>query len=257
MTGEEGAGRDPAMLELAILGSGSAFSALGHNSGYLVDGELLLDCGAPVTLLMGQLGRSLADLKSVAISHLHGDHVSQLPLLLAARAARYEAAQPLQIIGPVGTAQHLATLGRLALGDQFWDWVTEVGRSTVEEWVGGQSGALGAFQVQAFEVEHSAQLACLGFGLERHGITLGYSGDTSLCPGIRQLAASVSYLLCECTSMSEPAPIHLWKAEVEQLIVANPTTRFILTHLAERTPVKGAILAADGLVLQLRPIAPD
>jgi phosphoribosyl 1,2-cyclic phosphodiesterase len=57
--------------------------------------------------------------------------------------------------------------------------------------------------------------------------------------------------------MSAPAPIHLWRAEVEELIQAYPATRFILTHLSERAPVKGAILASDGLLLRLRPIAPD
>jgi ribonuclease BN (tRNA processing enzyme) len=244
-----------ASIELAILGSGAAFSGVGHNAGYLVDDELLLDCGAPVTSLMGQAGRSLAELRWIAISHLHGDHFSHLPLLVAARAVRYKAAEPLRIIGPLGTAQQLDTLGRLDLGDPFWDHVTESGAHRVEEWSSGQSGALGPFQIQVVEVEHSAQLTCLAFRLERHGITFGYSGDTTLCPGIRELAGSVDYLLCECTSMLRPAPIHLWRAEVEEMIQANPTTRFILTHLSERAPVQGAILASDGLVLRLRQIA--
>lgn len=257
MSEADRAAGDGASLELAILGSGAAFSGIGHNAGYLVDGELLLDCGAPVTSLMGQLGRSLAELKSVVISHLHADHFFHLPLLVAARTVRYQGADPLRIVGPPGTAQQLDTLGRMALGDHFWAEVMEQGTPAVEEWRGGRSGPLGAFQMQAFEVEHSSQLECLGFRLERHGIALGYSGDTTLCPGIRELAAAVNYLLCECTSMSAPAPIHLWRAEVEELIQAYPATRFILTHLSERAPVKGAILASDGLLLRLRPIAPD
>ena len=244
-------------LELAILGSGSAFSGVGHNAGYLLDGELLLDCGAPVTRGLGQLGRSLVDLRSVAISHLHGDHTFQLPLLVAARAARHPDAAPLRIIGPEPIAQYLDQLGRAAFGDHFWQEVADQGAHTVEAWHGGQSGELGSFQVQAFQVEHAPQLECLGFRLERHGITLGYSGDTTLCEGIRELAGSVSYLLCECTSMSAPTPIHLWRAEVEELMRAAPTTKFILTHLAERAPVKGAILASDGLVLRLGPSPQD
>ncbi|HVC38962.1 MAG TPA: ribonuclease Z [Candidatus Dormibacteraeota bacterium] len=249
------AGADAA-LELAILGSGAAFSAIGHNAGYLVDGELLLDCGAPVTSLLGQSGRSLADLRTIAISHLHGDHFCQLPLLLAARAVRYPDAQPVRVVGPMGISQRLHTLGQLYLGDHFWDQVVTAGAPQVEEWVGGQRAPLGSFQLEGVEVEHATELSCLGFRIQRHGITLGYSGDTTLCAGIRKLASSVDYLLCECTSMSEPTPIHLWKGEVEELIESNPNTRFILTHLSQRSPVKGAILASDGLVLQLRQVAP-
>ncbi|MGA7173530.1 MAG: MBL fold metallo-hydrolase [Candidatus Dormiibacterota bacterium] len=257
MTAAASAEGGEASIELAILGSGAAFSAVGHNAGYLVDRELLLDCGAPVTSLMGAMGRSLAELRWIAISHLHGDHFAHLPLLVAARAVRYPEADPLRIIGPSGTAAQLATLGTLDLGSPFWEHVTQTGGHRVEEWASGQRGDLGPFQVEALEVEHSSLLTCLCYKLERHGIKLGYSGDTSVCPGIRELAGSVNYLLCECSDMSHPSPIHLWREEVEELIEANPDTRFILTHLSERAPVKGAILASDGLVLRLRPIARD
>ncbi len=246
---------DDCSLELAILGSGAAFSAVGYNAAYLVDRSLLLDCGAPVTRLMGQMGLDLDELRWVAISHLHGDHVSQLPLLVGARAARYPGAEPLQIIGPPGTAERLDTLGRMAVGSRFWEQVNEVGGHQVDEWVDGQKGTLGPFELQAVEVEHSAQLTCFAFHVERSGISLGYSGDTVLCSAIRRLAGSVDYLLCECTDMKAPAVTHLWREEVEELIRDNPTTRFILTHLSQRLPTRGAILATDGLVLRLRPVA--
>lgn len=255
VTETEGGGTAGRALELAILGSGSAFASIGHNAAYLVDGELLLDCGAPVISLVGQLGYGLRDLRSVAISHLHADHVFHLPTLVAARALHCPDSDPLRIVGPRGTVEMLDRLGRTGFGDGFWEEVMGLGTPIMEEWEGGQSGQLGAFKAKAFRVEHSTQLSCLGFSLEREGITLGYSGDTTLCPGIRDLAGSVEYLLCECTSMSGPAPIHLWREEVEQLIREFPAASFILTHLSERAPVKGAILASDGLVLRLRPIA--
>jgi ribonuclease BN (tRNA processing enzyme) len=242
-------------IELTILGSGSAFSSIGHNAGYLADGELLLDCGAPVISLLDQLGHSLEDLRSVVISHLHADHVFHLPTLVAARALQCRGADPLRIVGPRGTGDVLDKLGRTGFGDGFWEEVIRLGPPALEEWDGGQSGQLGAFRVTAFTVDHSTQLSCLGYSLEREGIALGYSGDSTLCPGIRELAGSVDYLLCECTSMSGPVPIHLWRDEVEQLISDYPDTRFILTHLTERAPVKGAILGSDGLVLRLRPSA--
>jgi len=242
-------------LELAVLGSGSAFSAVGHNAGYLLDGQLLLDCGAPVTSLLGQMGRSSAEIKVVAISHLHGDHVLQLPMFVAARAQAHPDAVPLRIVGPKDTAQCLDQLGRLALGGPFWERILEIQAPTVEWWAAGRSGKLGDFAVTAYKVEHSALLECLAFRIERHGVSLGYSGDTTLCPGIGALAASVQHLLCECSSMTGPAPVHLWKAEVQALMEEARRTRFILTHLSERAPVPGAILASDGLILRLRPTA--
>ncbi len=244
-------------MELAILGSGAAFSESGLNSGYLLDQGVLLDCGAPVTPLLAPMGRSVADLETIVISHLHGDHVLHLPVLVATRLLHHPDLPPLRMVGPRGLGEHLSQLGRLAFGEEFWSQLMTGHRPQVEEWEDGRSGDAGAYRLTAYEVEHSERLHCLAFRVESEGIALGYSGDTTYCDGIRRLARSVHYLLCECTAWSAPAPIHLWRGEVEELMREAPHTRFILTHLGERRPVRGALLASDGLRLRLRPGAAD
>ncbi|MHB8312546.1 MAG: MBL fold metallo-hydrolase [Candidatus Dormibacteria bacterium] len=244
-------------MDLAILGSGAAFSATGFNAGYLVDAGLLLDCGAPVTGLLPKMGRSVGDLETLVISHLHGDHVLNLPVLIATRLVQHPDLPPLRLIGPRGTQEHVAELGRLTFGPEFWDELVAANGPRIEEWEDGRSSRLGGYQLTAYEVAHSERLHCLAFSVESQGVSLGYSGDTTYCDGIRRLARSVQYLLCECTAWSAPAPIHLWRDEVEELMKEAPSTRFILTHLGERRPVPGALLASDGLRLTLRPGAPD
>jgi len=239
-------------LELAILGSGAAFADTGHQAGYLVDSRLLLDCGAPATVLLPRMGFSISALEAVLISHLHGDHVGQLSTLLAARTERFPDSPPLQVVGPRGLAEHLHLLGCLNLGERFWKEIESRSHLRVREVQDGHRELIGEHQIEVFEVEHSQQLHCLAFRIEAGGVSLGYSGDTTYCPGIRRLASCVDHLLCECTGWSAPAPIHLWKDEVEQLMLEAPQAKFILTHLSERRPVPGAILASDGLRLCLR-----
>ncbi|MGH7611149.1 MAG: MBL fold metallo-hydrolase [Candidatus Dormibacteria bacterium] len=259
------AAADGAALELTILGSGSAFSLVGHHAAYLVDSELLLDCGAPVVRMLAERGRSLEELRYVVLSHLHGDHFFALSTLIAARAGQHPQAEPLRVLGPSGTIRALEQLGDLAVGSAFWAQILERQGPRVEEVVPGQRVELGPFQLEAVEMVHSPALQCLGYSLEREGNRLGYSGDTELCPGIRRLAREVDYLLCECTGMNGPEPIHLWREDVEQLMAEAPRTQFILTHLSERRPVKGAVLAVDGLTLRLprggwggtAPVPPD
>ncbi|MGH7610320.1 MAG: MBL fold metallo-hydrolase [Candidatus Dormibacteria bacterium] len=243
----------PRGMELDILGSGSAFSVVGHHAAYLVDGQLLLDCGGPVVRLLGERGRSLEEVGLVALSHLHGDHFFALPNLVAARAQQHPGAAPIQVVGPKGTRAALEAIGRLALGDAFWADVLARQPPAVEEVSDGEEVALEPFKLRATAVVHSPRLDCLGFSVTRDGVRLGYSGDTTLCPGIRSLAAEVEYLLCECTGMRGPEPVHLWRGEVEELMAGAPRTRFILTHLSERAPVPGAVLAADGLSFRLAP----
>jgi ribonuclease BN (tRNA processing enzyme) len=238
-------------VELAILGSGAAFSDTGHQAGYLVDGTLLLDCGAPAAVLLPRMGVDVGDLRAVAISHLHGDHVGQLPTLLAARALRRPEAPPLLLIGPRGLERHLETLGDLAIGKRFWDATMAMNPPVIREVEDQDVQRVGDHVLQAFEVQHAESLHCLAFRVESPEVVLGYSGDTTLCAGIRRLAQVVDHLLCECTGWSKPAPIHLWREEVEELMRGAPQVSFILTHLGERGPVPGAILASDGLRLRL------
>ena len=88
---------------MQILGSGGPFiNPERASSSYLlwVDGQakILVDIGGGAYLRFGQSGAKLSDLALVAISHLHPDHVSDLPALLwLSHAVRKE---PLPIVGP-------------------------------------------------------------------------------------------------------------------------------------------------------------
>src|ERR1700686_3448609 len=103
-------------MRLTVLGSGSAFSECGCNAGYLVDGRVLVDCGAPVPSLMRRAGASLQDLRLILLTHFHADHTFVLPTVLGALAyAEPPAPGPLVIAGPVGTREYVSRL----LGDGY------------------------------------------------------------------------------------------------------------------------------------------
>jgi ribonuclease BN (tRNA processing enzyme) len=95
----------PGPATVQILGSGGpALNRERASASYLlwVDGRarMLIDMGGGTYLRFAQSGAKLADLALVGISHLHPDHVSDLPALLwLSRQARTE---PLPIAGPSG-----------------------------------------------------------------------------------------------------------------------------------------------------------
>src|SRR5215469_17413762 len=89
-------------VTVQILGSGGpVVNRERASAGYLlwVDGRarMLVDTGGGTYLRFGQSGAKLSDLALVGISHLHPDHVSDLPALLwLSRQARNES---LPIVG--------------------------------------------------------------------------------------------------------------------------------------------------------------
>jgi len=93
----------PGPVTVQILGSGGpAINRERASAGYLLwaggQARMLVDMGGGSYLRFGQSQAKLTDLALVAISHLHPDHVSDLPALLwLSHQARSE---PLPIVGP-------------------------------------------------------------------------------------------------------------------------------------------------------------
>jgi len=92
-------------LALQILGAGGPFPSASASSGYLVwrggRSVALVDAGGGVFHAFGQAGGRVDQLELVALSHLHPDHVSDLPALLWLTDFRHD---PLSIAGPSGNA---------------------------------------------------------------------------------------------------------------------------------------------------------
>jgi len=143
-------------VRLTVLGSGSAFSNCGCNAGYLVDGRLLVDCGAPVPALLRRAGTSINQLRVVLLTHFHADHSFMLPTVLGARAYADELAPPgLVIGGPVGTREYISRLVAAGYGAYI---KRDVEANVVPEYVVLQDGSdveVGGYRVQSHSVVHS------------------------------------------------------------------------------------------------------
>src|ERR1041384_3966992 len=94
---------DPAAVQ--ILGSGGpALSPERASASYLLwigdQAKMLVDMGGGAYLRFGQSRAKTSDLALVAISHLHPDHVSDLPAFLG--LSNQVRTEPLPIVGPSG-----------------------------------------------------------------------------------------------------------------------------------------------------------
>ena len=90
-------------LGVQVLGSGGPFTSTSRaSSGYLVWREgravVMVDVGGGTAVRFGEAGARLADLSLLAISHLHPDHVSDLPALMWLSDLVRQ--RPLSVAGP-------------------------------------------------------------------------------------------------------------------------------------------------------------
>jgi len=97
----------PAPLELLVLGSGGPGAAGRAASSYLIfidgDARILVDAGPGSFARLGEAKASLSDTDIVLLTHLHIDHVGEIPGLFKARAVSASGPIIFNVWGPTGS----------------------------------------------------------------------------------------------------------------------------------------------------------
>ncbi|HWO71950.1 MAG TPA: MBL fold metallo-hydrolase [Dehalococcoidia bacterium] len=213
-------------LDLLFLGSGNAFAAEGRAfSSFLLDGRHLFDCGPTLLQQLQKAGVSSHEIETVFISHFHADHFFGLPFLLL--DGKYGGrTSELTIVGPEGIEERTRRLLELGyptlLGEQpFLTRFVEVRD--------GSEGSVGGMAFAAVRVEHVPTMQCFAYRVELGGRSLVYSGDTTLCQSLLDLAGSADVVVLECSC--ERVPVHLGPEGVAEVARRAAGATLIVTHL--------------------------
>ncbi len=199
-------------------------------SGYLLSAgkqRILIDCGSGTMRRLLQANTHVDDIDLILISHVHIDHVSELPLFLfAARYSPEPRQRPLRILGSSDTLEFIAGLEKLH-GDSIAATTYERRLEKIDE---GGEVQMGDVRLRSGAVVHSS--SSLAFRIEHAGASLAYTGDTEYCESIVDLARGCDLLLCEC-SFPEGAgvPGHLTPSLAGRIAREAGAQSLLLTHL--------------------------
>jgi ribonuclease Z len=191
-------------MQVIILGSGSPLpdpdragpSTLVRTA----TGDLLFDCGRGVLMRAAAVGSGAGVFRTLFLTHLHSDHITDLNDIFTMRWVMSFAPNPLPVVGPLGTAAVLtateAMLGsdidyRLTHHDDL-QWrpsstVTEVERGVVFD--------DGTVRVTAAPTDHAPVRPTIGFRIDENGHSVVIAGDTVPCPGLDELCTGADVLV--------------------------------------------------------------
>lgn len=246
-------------LALQVLGSGGPPAGdTRASTGYLIwrDGRavVMIDAGGGTYLRFGEAGAKLEDLSVLAISHLHPDHVSDLPALLwLSEVARK---RPLKIAGPSGAGPYPAfdlflerlfaadagafpvlggMLGQPGRGVRLDVTVVDASADTAQR-VTSDSG----IEVRAIGVPHGETPSiAYRVDLDGHSIVFG-SDQTGADPTFATFATGADLLVMHFgLSEQAGAPVanlHAKPTAVGQVAQAAKARQLVLSHLMKAPP---------------------
>ncbi len=242
-----------APLAVQVLGSGGPHAGgTRASSGYLVwkagRAVIMVDAGGGTFLRFGEAGAQLGDLAMLAISHLHPDHVADLPALLW--LSEQSRPQPLKIAGPSGAGPYptfnafitrlfdsssgafpilSGTLGQAGQG-------VRLELVTVDADVGTRSTVFSDdhFDVTAIGVPH-ANVPSIAYRVRVDGRTIVFGSDQNGTDSRFSAFAADADVLVMHLALSQQAPepiarIHARPATVGRVARASKAKRLVLSH---------------------------
>ena len=238
-------------LQLQILGCGDAFSSGGRlHTCFLLRGETcdgalpptLLDCGATSLSAMKGRGIEPSTIRTILITHLHGDHFGGLPFLLSDAHYRARRTEPLTLAGPPGLAARLRqTQEALYPSSTGRELAFELEVVELHE---RRSADVNGLVVTPFEVVHPSGAPSYALRIEFGDRVLAFSGDTEWTEALVDAAAGADLFICECNSYDRPIPNHLNYLELVAQRRRLDCRRMLLTHLGDD------MLARDDLEIE-------
>jgi ribonuclease BN (tRNA processing enzyme) len=234
-------------MDVTVVGSGDAFGSGGRFQTCIAVGDrTLIDCGATSLTALRRQSFDPNQIRTIVITHLHGDHFGGLPFLILDGQFRHRT-EDLTVLGPPGTRARLTTAM-----ETLYPGSSEVRRRFevhVIEYAGPQQ--LGELTVTPYEVRHASGAPAYAVRLQTPDRSITYSGDTEWTDALLEAADDVDLFLCEGYS---PTPIR-WHLDLETLAKhrsAFTCRELILTHLsptALQADLSDWRVAYDGLRL--------
>jgi len=226
----------PDTLRVTLLGTGGGppVNLRQFGASTLVEAggkRLLFDCGRGTTIRLTQAGIPIGSVSRLFLTHLHSDHVVQIPDLFLAGWVGTAAGRkvPFEVWGPDGTRDMMTALERAFAFDIHIR--RDVDEKFSAEGIKMQSHDIkegvifdeDGVRVTAFLVDHAPITPAFGYRVDYRGRSVALSGDTRVSENLVKFATGVDVLIHEAIDpvASRAASTNL---AVTELVIAHHTT---------------------------------
>ena len=214
-------------MNVKLIGTGAIYTA--YNSACtLVDNKIMIDMPNGT---LKQLLKEKIDLKRIdviLVTHMHGDHMADIPFFLKYMFNYLKWSKIIKIIGPIGIKKKIIEL----FNAYNFENEEEFNKFFRVEFIEILEDKLliDNFNIESYVVIHGEEKPALGYVINNK---LGLTGDSGLCDGVEKIFKN-SKIIVSDSSLLVGDECHLGIDNLEYL-TKKYNKRVLCTHLRDKT----------------------
>ena len=217
-------------MEIFVLGSADMNSKY-FSASYLIDKKTLVDMPGGASTELMRHGIAPTSVETVLITHMHGDHILGLPVWALQKS---KAPSPEEGSIRICVNEEQKPCLENIVRSSFSTSLTEEKTGRYFRWITDNKLFLGDLQVRRIPVIHGTLPGCFGYLVSDGRVTAGFTGDSGLCEGVREIVSSSDLVFCDCDLITGTEK-HMGIDDLLSLTKEFPGTRIVASHMRDET----------------------
>lgn len=211
-------------MKIQFLGTGSV-SSLSNSASLFIDDDILIDCGNGIYKALLKAKIDIKKIRYILITHLHGDHVFDIPFLLYGLSKK-NPKQKISFIGNRFLKKKILRLMKEAFPMSWWHLYYSLDINYIRNEKLNHYYIRNGIYIDSFNVHHGNFPSCFGY-LINHKVAI--TGDCSYDEKIQEISKKASYLICDST-MRIGNSSHMGVDNIKEIAMV-PQLKIYTTHM--------------------------
>ncbi len=239
-------------MKVELVGTGAIYTK--YNSACtLINEELIVDMPNGTLKQLLKSNHKPEKIKAILITHMHGDHIADIPFFLKHVYNYVKIDNQITIIGPKGIEDkvvELFTAYRFEDREEIQEFMNlkfiELNNEKYEI-------QLEEYKIEAIQVSHGEEKPAYGYNINN---IVSCTGDSGICGGIEKLIANSKVTIAD-TSLREGDHCHMGIDNIKYL-TDKYNKQIVATHLRDTTreelnklKYKNILVAEDGYKFEI------
>ncbi len=232
-------------MKIQLIGTGT-IPDNANSASVLINDHILFDMPNGNLKAMIRQNIDIMNIDTLIISHTHADHCFDAPFLLWYKKNYYKPGLKLstKIVTDKITKDTIENLIDLS----YFGSAKEAEKEFIDFQDVNNIKICDDVEISNEPMLHRKIKYANGYIIKDKNVSIGLTGDTSYCEGVRKIASKVDYLICDMTLMLGNDS-HMGIDNILELMKEYPNLKIIPIHMHDKTRNEAKKLKEDNLLI--------